>query len=214
MLRSKISPISILRRLHAPIYGWRVQGILQEIMPHLCSGDRILDVGCGRGIIGHAIMNSPFCPPQLEITGLERERRGRELTPVKYYDGRRIPYADDDFDVVLLVDVLHHEDNPHRLIRECARVAQRVLIIKDHKKDGFFAQQRIALLDWASNMPYGVRCLFRYNTGGDWRSWYERHGLIVEREMNGMKLYPMLLDFFFGGNIQYLAVLRTDGFDR
>ena len=156
-------------------------------------------------------MESPFSPPDVKVTGLERVRRDRPLYAIEYYDGQEIPYSKDAFDVVLLIDVVHHEVDPHHLIDECARVARRVLIIKDHAKEGFLAQQRISLMDWASNAPYGIPCLYRYNTVEEWKLWHERHGLLIHHELDSMKLYPGMMDFFFGGRIQYLAVLRSDG---
>jgi SAM-dependent methyltransferase len=155
------------------------------------------------------MLNSPTCPKDVRICGLERVRRGGEAIPVDAYNGETVPYADGTFDVVILADVLHHEQDPHRLIEECARVARRFLIIKDHKIEGPFAQQRIALMDWAANTPYGVPCLYRYNTRQQWSEWHARHGFVIEKEWQRMRLYPLVYHILFGGRPQYMAVLRV-----
>jgi ubiquinone/menaquinone biosynthesis C-methylase UbiE len=201
---------SAIKRLHSPIYERRLQELVRQITPHLREGDHVLDVGCGFGALGKEIMGSSNCPPQVKISGLERIERGNELIEVKFYDGNKIPYPDDAFDVVILADVLHHEKEPHRLIKECARVAKRLLIIKDHKTEGVFARQRISFLDWAANMPFNIPCLYRYNTREEWRRWHESHGLIVEYELNSMRLYPPIVNFIFGRRLQYFVVLRTN----
>jgi ubiquinone/menaquinone biosynthesis C-methylase UbiE len=140
---------------------------------------------------------------------LEKRRRADQLPAVRFYDGQKIPYPDNAFDVVILADVLHHARAPRNLIHECSRVARRVLIIKDHKVDGFLARQRISLMDWASNVQYGIPCLYRYNTLKEWKKWIGQLDLKIEREVDSMKLYPSVMNFFFGGRIQYMAVLRT-----
>ncbi|MGD2124673.1 MAG: class I SAM-dependent methyltransferase [Desulfobacteraceae bacterium] len=201
----------MVKYLHLPIYKLRVRSLHQEIVSFLQAGDHVLDVGCGSGALGRSIIESPSCPPQVKVTGLEKIRRGEEFTVVESYDGQQIPYPNDAYDVVILADVLHHARDPDNLIDECSRVARRLLIVKDHKVEGFLAKQRISIMDWASNMQYGVPCLYNYNTLEKWKHWFERHRLEIELEINSMKLYPPIINFFFGGRIQYLAVLRTDG---
>ena len=141
--------------------------------------------------------------------GLEQVVREGSLIPVTGYDGGTLPYEDGSFDVVILADVLHHEENPDRLIAESVRVAKRLLIIKDHKLDGFLAQPRIAIIDWAANAPYGVPCRYEYNTLDQWRSVHERHGLRPDEELTSMRLYPPLVNLLFGRRLHYLAVLRV-----
>jgi len=203
--------ISIMKGLHYPIYKLRLKGLLPYITTYLRDGDRVLDVGCGNGALGRAIMESPLCPARVKVIGLERINRGSELSPVEFYDGQKIPHPEDSFDVVLLADVLHHERDPHHLIDECKRIARRLLIIKDHKIDGVLAKQRISFMDWSSNMQYGIPCLYRYNTAKEWTAWYKQHNLVVDHELHSMKIYPSIINHVFGGHLQYLAVLRKGG---
>ncbi len=202
---------ALLKKLHGPVYESRLRELVRRVVPHLRDGDHVLDVGCGGGAQGRAILKSPDCPPGVNILGLEAVRRGSEAIPVQEYDGRTIPFPDGSFDVVLLADVLHHEADPHRLIAECVRVSRRHVIIKDHKIDGPLAWPRIALMDWAANAPYGVPCLYRYNTLRQWEALRRAHGLEIEEELRQMRLYPQPYDAVFGGRLQYLAVLRVDG---
>lgn len=198
---------SLMRRLHAPIYESRLRELVRLIVPHLREGDRVLDVGCGFGALGRAMLNSTLCPRRVEIQGLERAARGGEMIPVTAYDGGPIPFKDRSFDVVILADVLHHERDPHQLIGECVRVTRRLLVIKDHKIDGLLARQRISLIDWAANAPYGVPCLYRYNTLTEWRESHAHHALAIEQEFTSMRLYPPIVNLLFGRRLQYMAIL-------
>ena len=211
-MSDKRGPVSwLMKRLHGPVYESRIRELVRQIVPALRPGDRVLDVGCGFGTLGRALLDSPDCPKDVQVQGLERVKRGGEAIPVDVYDGNSFPHADKSFDAVILADVLHHEPDPDHLIDECVRVSRRLVIIKDHQRKGLLAQQRIALIDWAANAPYGVPCLYRYNTPVQWADSHRRHGFGVERELWSMRLYPPFYNLFFGGSLQYMAFLRVAG---
>ena len=202
---------ALLKRLHAPIYDRRIRTLASHITPHLREGDRVLDVGCGCGELGRAILDAPSCPPAVRVCGVEQRRRGNEPIDVQAFDGLTIPGAERTYDVVMLADVLHHIADPERLVQECIRVSKRLLIIKDHTVNGVLARQRLALLDWAANAPYGVPCLYRYRTAAQWTEAFHRHRLVVEEARTSMALYPFGLDLLFGGPLHCFTVLRVPG---
>lgn len=200
---------SLMKRLHQPIYALRLRALVPLMTAHLRENDQLLDVGCGGGRLGRAIMESPSCPARVTVTGLEVQKRdGEQLIPVINYDGGAFPFPESAFDVVILADVLHHAEEPHRLIGESLRVARRGLLIKDHKIDGPLAYPRLAFIDWAANAPYDVACLYRYNAAEQWAEWYERHDLVVEHELHALRLYPPIVNLLFGGRLQYFAYVR------
>lgn len=195
--------------MHKPVYRARLRALVDLIVPLLREGDRVLDVGCGWGELGATVRADPRCPSGVVVEGLERVKRGNEKIPVTEYDGVTIPFDDGAYDVVILADVLHHDRDPDRLIGECARVAGRTLIIKDHARNGMLAQQRISLIDWAANAPYGVPCLYRYNSVGEWRASHARHNLALGSERTSINLYPPVVNLLFGRGLQYFAALET-----
>lgn len=199
---------ALLRALHKPVYATRQRILVQRILAHVRANDRLLDVGCGSGLLGAAIAGHPACPAGVRAEGLERYPRGGEPIPVTAYPGGRFPFDDNTFDVVIIADVLHHEPDPDALLRECARVTRRTLIIKDHQVHGLLAQQRISLIDWAANAGYSVKCLFAYNTPEQWGAVPARLGMKTVEHPPGMDLYPLGLNWIFAGGIQYFAVLE------
>ena len=194
--------------MHTPIYEARLRELVARIAPHLRPGDRVLDVGCGGGQLGAALMAQ--APEGVVIVGLERFRRGGEPIEVHVYDGGAIPFEDASYDVVILADVLHHENDPDYLLSECRRVAKRFLIVKDHQLEGIAAWSRLSLIDWAANAPYGVKCLFRYNTHQQWQDSHKRHSLRPVEDLASMNLYPPMVNLLFGRRLQYLAVLGIE----
>ena len=113
----------VMKRMHEPVYRARQAELVRCIAPHLRPGDRVLDVGCGFGALGKALMESPATPEDVVVEGLESVPRDGAMIPITAYEGDTIPFEDNQFDVVMLADVLHHEPEPDRLIAECKRVA-------------------------------------------------------------------------------------------
>jgi SAM-dependent methyltransferase len=143
------------------------------------------------------------------MEGLERFARGDEPITVTRYNGGEFPYADESFDVVIVADVLHHEENPDTLLRECIRVSRRLVIIKDHQLSGPLAKARVSLIDWAANAPYGVKCLYRYHTPREWDSILRELHLAPIALYRSIDLYPVGFNFLFGRRLQYLAVCEV-----
>lgn len=209
----KSIPKRVMAWLHAFVYERRLRELVRSITPHLHEGDVVLDVGCGSGALGKAIMNSQVRPQGVRVQGLERVRHTAELIEIHRYDGVAFPYADKTYDVLILADVLHHESDCDGLLRECIRVTRRLIIIKDHQVQGLLSQQRISLLDWAANHPYGVACIYKYKTPAEWTDFHRRHGLAVIEELSSMRLYPCVLNSLFGGRLQYFLVAQVPEYE-
>lgn len=199
---------AILKHIHAPIYEKRLSVLADRIVAQLEPNDTVLDVGCGSGLLGAAVLNHPRCPKGVVYKGVERFKRGGEPIEVIEYAGGALPFADASFDVVILADVLHHERDEELLLREAARVAKRALLLKDHKPEGFIGYWRLCFLDWAANNPYEVECLYRYHTMPEWRSLFAKETLTPVAEETSIDLYPPFFNFVFGRRLQYFAVLR------
>ncbi len=179
----------LLRTLHKPIYEHRQKALVRLVSPHLNDGARVLDVGCGFGHLGHALMTA--ASNRIRVEGVESVRRGNELIPVTAYEGTRIPWPDHTFDAVILTDVLHHDHDQERLLRESTRVSKRLVIIKDHLREGLLAQQRISLLDWAANAGYKVPCTYRYNNLQEWNSLIGGAARTVIESRTSVNVYPI-----------------------
>jgi SAM-dependent methyltransferase len=199
----------LLARLHAPVYRRRLKVLTGLLLPHLRTGDIILDVGCGAGTLGAELMKQAAARGlNVRVEGLERFPRGNEPIHVARYEGGLFPFANAMFDVVIVADVLHHENHPDALLAECIRVSKRCVVIKDHQLSGLLAKMRVSFIDWAANAPYGVECLYRYNTPMDWESILRKAELTPLALYRAIDLYPAGLNFLFGRRLQYLAVCQ------
>ena len=199
---------SLLKLAHGPIYAKRIDVLSSLIVENLTSGDKVLDIGCGFGALGKAVMSHQNCPRGVIVRGLEKKRRGGEAIEVIEYKGGPLPFSDKEFDVVVLADVLHHERDEDLLLTEAARITRRILIVKDHKPEGLFGYWRVCFLDWAANSPHAVECLYSYHTKAEWRSFFHRHNLTPLIEQDSINLYPAVFNLCFGKTLHYFAVLE------
>ncbi len=198
---------ALMRRIHEPIYAERLKVLRDTLLPLMKVNDSVLDVGCGSGALAAAILADSRRPAGLRVRGLERYPRDPMLIEVDQLTTDRFPYDDRSFDVVTILDVLHHDRDPVGVLREAARVSRRLVVVKDHKPEGLFAYRRICLLDWAANRPYGIECLYDYPDRKGWHDRFNHAGLKIESEQSSMRLYPRGWNWCFAGKLHYLAIL-------
>ncbi len=165
----------------------------------------MLDVGCGDGLIT-ALLHSKM--PEVEIHGIEVLPRDRSHFPVEIFDGVRMPFGNGAFDIILFSDVLHHTNNPMTLLQEASRVASRSVIIKDHYRQGFAAAARLRLMDWIGNARFGVPLEYNYWAESEWRTAWQEVDLRPERLVTRLDLYPVPVDWVFGAQLHFIALLN------
>jgi len=95
----------------------------------------MLDLGCGSGIIGKKFGN--FF--KSDVIGVDINDQRIEKIPFRLYDGKKIPFPDNFFDVVLINYVLHHCHNPKNILKEAKRVAKGRIIIYEDLPEDFFS---------------------------------------------------------------------------
>jgi hypothetical protein len=107
--------------------------------------------------------------------------------------------------VILLVDVLHHADNPIRLLTEAARVARQAIIIKDHIQAGWFDRQTLRLMDWTGNAAHGVALPYNYWSAQEWTLALQRIGAAIETWNTTLGLYPWPASALFDRSLHFVA---------
>jgi ubiquinone/menaquinone biosynthesis C-methylase UbiE len=198
----------IMARLHRQVYKSRMTCLGNMIIPHLSANNAVLDVGCGFGEFANYIQQNEKTPQGVSVIGAEKYVRPNTLIEVKEITGERIPFNDNSFDCVLLLDVLHHEHNWTHLLDECIRVSKNLVIIKDHQVTTKLSYYRICLLDWLANKPYNIECLYRYFTVTEWREIFKQKKIKIISEEQSLKIYPYIYQILFPGKLQYFTVLK------
>jgi SAM-dependent methyltransferase len=194
---------SLVGALHSRfVFGRRTLSLANHLANLIPPGSRILDVGCGDGTIDCLIMAGR---PDISIEGIDPLLRPNARIPVRVFDGTTIPFPDRSFDVVMFVDVLHHTKDPRVLLREAARVGHTVLI-KDHFREGFLANETLRLMDWVGNARYGVALPYNYWSKSAWIVAFDELGLRPSTIKYRLNMYSIPLSWFFDRSLHFIAL--------
>jgi SAM-dependent methyltransferase len=184
------------------IFDRRARILAARLAPLFPPNAEIIDIGCGDGTIGQHILDRR---PDISITGIDLFFRPSPKIPVVVFDGTGIPYADDSFDVAMLVDVLHHTDDPTILLSQAKRVARKAIIIKDHFSDGFLAKATLRIMDWVGNVTHGVRLPYNYLTRKEWAATFQSLALTPDESIFRLGLYPMPGSLIFDRGLHFVT---------
>jgi SAM-dependent methyltransferase len=207
----------LLERIHTTqVHTRRVRRLCELLSGVLPREGRVLDVGCGDGLLAKCILDRIKQPPQahhfnggqFQIEGIDVLVRDHTHIPVTRFDGTRIPFDDNSFDSVMFVDVLHHTDDPMVLLREARRVTRGTIVIKDHTMNGLAAGATLRFMDRVGNARYGVSLPYNYWPRQKWLTAFDELGLKVERWEKHLGLYPFPANLVFGRSLHFIAQLR------
>lgn len=166
----------------------------------------VLDVGCGNGQIASNLQGR--LPTGSQIRGVDVLVRPHTYVPVTPFDGRRLPFENESFDYVMLIDVLHHTLNIEELLAECLRVSRRGVWLKDHLCNNLWDSFRLHLLDWVGNWAHGVNLPYNYLSNDQWESLFERLKVQPLRRQSELGMYPAALRWFLERSLNFLTLLQ------
>jgi SAM-dependent methyltransferase len=192
----------------ALVYGRRINRLATLVAGRIPPDASVLDVGTGDGKLAARLM---ALRPDLRIRGVDVLGRPNTFIPVDLFDGRTLPHGSRSTDIVMCIDVLHHAADAEQLLRECARVSRRAIIVKDHLRDGFLAGPTLRVMDWVGNAPHGVALPYSYLSRAQWRQLIARCDLRVSAWEENLGLYPVPADWIFGRHLHVLATLTVPG---
>lgn len=142
----------------------------------------VLDVGSGTG---RSLQWLKDREGDLSLFGIEPSQGLLDISRQKLPDadlrqgfGESLPYSDDSIDVSIATAIMHHAENPAKVISEMFRVSRKGILISDHNNYAFggnFARRvrmglkMCGLLDAATFVKQGFKKQ-GYSEGDGW--WY------------------------------------------
>lgn len=176
-----------LKRIFVPLF--------QRLEPLCQPQDTILDIGSGS-----CYLTSLFQQKKYKITPIDIDNLSifSDITPL-VYNGSRLPFGPKKFDLGLLINVLHHAQDPHTVLHEALRVCRRVIVHEDTPKtklEALFLQ----LADMIGN------CEFRrhhHQTPAWWKKYLAKQKLRV----SSFSTYTTFANnFFMFGRYSFFVV--------
>lgn len=156
-----------------------------------------LDIGCGDMTLTDTLQryfpHGKFkcvdihpCPPEIK----EKDPRWERYIQ---FDGKKLPFEDDSFDIGFFSDVLHHipEESIIGVLKEARRTCQLV-VIKDHFERGLFSRNTLRAMDFVGNYGYGITIPKRYFQEKQFNSICEAANLNIKKIRTGLRLYDHL----------------------
>jgi SAM-dependent methyltransferase len=183
----------------------RARVLARRLAPLLPETGRVLDVGCGDGALAHELGR---LRPALRFEGIDVAPRAASRVAVERFDGRHIPRAAGAVECALLVDVVHHAEDPRALLAEVCRVARQI-VIKDHLLEGALAGPTLRFMDRLGNARHGTPLPFHYWRRAEWIAEIESLGLRVAAWQEQLQIYPRPARWLFDRTLHFAARLEA-----
>jgi 2-polyprenyl-6-hydroxyphenyl methylase/3-demethylubiquinone-9 3-methyltransferase len=186
------------------------------------SGARVLDVGCGGGILSEAlaaegarVTGIDMGEAPLRVARLHMEKTGRRIDYRRTTVERLAAAEPSSFDVVTCMELLEHVPRPASIVRACSRLVKP-------GGDVFFAtinRNFKSFVFAVIGAEYVLRLLARgthrfrmFVKPAELARWAEGEGLAV-RDLTGMQYNPFTRRYFLGrdATVNYLMHVRRAG---
>ena len=157
-------------------------------------GRDVLEVGCGEGMM---FDGTGLQPVQMDVSMTRVGRAAGKCRFLLCADGYQLPFADESFEVVLLIAVLEHTREPGRLLAEARRVLKRggraIVVVPN---DATMSAGRLLLGKFPIRYPDHLT----FTTPARMRLWLANGFRVRERFMLPFRWLP------FAANLYYFVV--------
>jgi ubiquinone/menaquinone biosynthesis C-methylase UbiE len=165
--------------------------IINQCKDFIAKGDKVLDLGSGTGWVAKHL--SDLLDIQIQCVDVVNEHRVN--LPFLVYNGRKLPFSDNSFDIVLLIYTLHHCDDPIQVLKESKRVCKKRIIILEDTYTNFFGKTLAIIFDYLSNKMCNpkVKTPFNFKKVSQWLNIFEKLNLkvIYTKKLPASWRYPV-----------------------
>jgi len=194
----------LLSEFNTWYYNRRIWVLSRHLAKAIPGRGTVLDIGCGDGQLALALMR---LRPDLQVSGVDVVPRPKTMIPISQYNGKQLPFEDKSFDYVAIVDVLHHTDDPTVVLSEASRVARQGVVIKDHLREGFLANETLSFMDWCGNIGDGVPLPYNFLSRSEWQGAFFKSKLQSVSTTEKLDIYLPPARWVFDRSLHFVSYL-------
>jgi len=173
MILKTIYRIPLFRKVTSPVLEKWIEKKSNQFIDFIPKTSKVLDLGSGNCLVANHLMAKGYNIIPIDIKDLSIIKKIRPII----YNGRNIPFEANTYDCVLLLTVLHHTDDPEKLLSESKRVSKDIIIIEDTYKN--LTQKLVTqFVDLIVNLGHS-KMTYQNKTEKDWENIFKKYELEI-----------------------------------
>ena len=169
---------------------------------------KVLDFGCGSMEISKKLQYKKYIK---QIVGSDIFKHKFVSKKMMYLDNEKLFKSNKRFDVIFVVDVLHHIgiENAHKIIRKLYKHSDKI-IIKDHYEHGFFSRSLLRFVDFYANYGYGVNIPKKYFNKNSWRNTITKSKSKVLFHKENFQQHDGIFNIILNKKHHFVSIIETN----
>ena len=175
---------------------------------NLSADINLLDYGCGNMMFSNNLFMEGEIKSFTAVDIYDLDVDSKDLLTGRKYT-KIITHTDivEDYDVCLLIDVLHHLDgNVSDLLSHLSKKC-KFLIIKDHIEYGFFTRLLLRISDFYGNWIFGVKIPDKYFTMDEWVNLVKKLNLNQENFRVNIQVHTGLFAILLPSKCHFITTI-------
>ena len=179
--------------------NFRTKNTVALFSDNLKRNQKIVDIGAGSCQIAEYIRDKY----QTDITPIDVVDYNKTNLKLVLYNGKKIPFENQMFDIALIIFVLHHSKDQEVILEEAQRVAKKIIILEDTPRSSI---ERLLwhFWDWLLNLGHNVSMTYSAKTEKEWLKLFNKLNFKVVKKKNLRVGLPILWSYQ-----QSLFILET-----
>jgi len=169
--------LKLLEPLHKNIDARVSEVISRSLDGYLESGDKVLDFGCGSGVVGKRLVDDFG----VDLTGVDVIDVRRENIPFEKIGGDKVPFSDNYFAHAIVSSVLHHTSNHKEILDELKRVCKSNIFIFEDTPSNFAERISCEIHGHTFNWLWGVPKRHKFRSREEWSKVFKEVGLTEKK---------------------------------
>ncbi len=164
---------------------------IASLTKYMKKSEHVLELGCGQCILSKRLKDKGY-----NITSVDVKDRSiyPDIIPI-IYNGKKLPFKDNEFDTCMIIAVLHHTCKPELILWEATRVSKK-LIVREDIYNNFFQKYYAYFMDSLLNKEFIGHPHTNKNDSG-WRKVFKKLKLkLIEADYFMSWKYLQNVDYY------------------